>query len=139
MTDGEDLCVWHSERWRDMRLANSGKGGSKRTVELPSAEALTPARTRELLAAASAGLLNGSIDGNTVRSLAYALMVDRQVRSTEQADLRLAELEERIAELMTSRNGGFRSTNGRSPVRRVSTDDLRRKARAAFGDGNESA
>ena len=76
LDDGEELCLWHSERWRDVRLANSRKGGLRRTIELPSAEALTPAKARELLAAASSALLSGSLDANTVRSLAYALMVD---------------------------------------------------------------
>jgi hypothetical protein len=132
LDDGEGFCLWHSERLRDMRLAKSREGGLRRTIELPSAEALTPAKARELLAAASSALLNGSLDANTVRSLAYALMVDRQVRSTEEMDARMAELEQQLAAMTGVKNGEFRPANGQHLVRRLSGDDLRRKARDRF-------
>jgi hypothetical protein len=131
--DGEGMCLWHSERWHDMRIANSRKGGLRRTVELPSAEALTPAKTRELLAAASSALLNGSLDANTVRSLAYALMVDRQVRSTEEMDARMAQLEQEISALTRPKDGELRSGNGH---RRMTSEELRNKVRQRLGTRN---
>jgi len=131
LDDGEELCLWHSERWRDVRLAKSREGGLRRTIELPSAEALTPAKARELLAAASSALLSGSLDANTVRSLAYALMVDRQVRSTEEMDSRMAQLEEQLAAMTGIKNGELRPM-GQNGYRRLSGDDLRRKARERF-------
>lgn len=81
------------------------------------------------MAAASSALLNGSLDANTVRSLAYALMVDRQVRSTEEMDARMAELEAQLAAMTGAKNGEFRSANGRSLFRKVDADELRRKVR----------
>lgn len=132
LDDGEELCLWHSERWRDVRLAKSRQGGLRRTIELPSAEALTPAKARELLAAASSALLNGSLDANTVRSLAYALMVDRQVRSTEEMDSRMAQLEEQIAAVGGGKNGELHPANGRLRFRKVDMSELRRKARDRF-------
>lgn len=128
LDDGEGLCLWHSERWRDVRLAKSREGGLRRTIELPSAEALTPAKARELLAAASSALLNGSLDANTVRSLAYALMVDRQVRSTEEMDSRMAQLEQQLTAMSGTKNGEFRSAYGR----KADMQELRRKVRERF-------
>jgi hypothetical protein len=132
LDDGEGFCLWHSPVWREVRLATSRKGGLRRTIELPSAEALTPTKTRELIASMLAALLEGSIDANTVRSTAYALMVDRQVRSTEEMDSRMAELEQQLAAMTDVKNGEFRPANGQHVVRRLSGDDLRRKARDRF-------
>jgi hypothetical protein len=132
LDDGEGFCLWHSDRLRDQRLDRAREFGLRRTIQLPSAEALTPARTRELIASMLAALLEGSIDANTVRSTAYALMVDRQVRSTEEMDSRMAELEQQIAGMTRIKNGEYRSTNGQNGLRKVSADDLRRKARDRF-------
>jgi hypothetical protein len=77
-------------------------------VELPSADALTPTRTRELIASLLAGLLEGSIDPNTVRSTAYALMVDRTIRDSEGMEARMAELEAQLATFSRLPNSGQR-------------------------------
>jgi hypothetical protein len=123
LDDGEGLCLWHSSRYRATRLANAQKAGQQSwtahrnprpTVELPSAEALTPTKTRELIASMLAGLLDGSIDPNTVRSTAYALMVDRTVRDSEGMEARMAELEAQLATMSRLPNSPHRSIRGRS-------------------------
>lgn len=129
LNDEDGTCLWHSERLRDMRLSNARKSRPKRTIELPSANALTPTKTRELLAAASAALLNGSIDPYTYRSLAYGLMVDRHIRSSEQVDSRLAELEEQVESIGTGR----RPASGSNGHRRETAESLRAKRDQLIG------
>jgi hypothetical protein len=129
MTNGEGLCIWHSERLRDARLAASRKGGLRRTVELPSAEALTPAKTRELIASLSSAVVDGSLDPNTSRSVAYLLWVDRLLRDSEGLDARMAHLEGQIASVRIGKNVGQQTTG----VGRPSTgSELQRKARERF-------
>lgn len=129
MNNGEQLCLWHSERLRDARLAASRKGGLRRTVELPSAEALTPAKTRELIASLSSAVVDGSLDANTSRSVAYLLWVDRLLRDSEGLDSRMAQLEAQIASLRTGKNVAHQATNGRS---HMTSSEMRRKARNRF-------
>src|SRR5437762_4082805 len=124
MTNGEGLCLWHSERLRNARLAASRRGGLRRTVELPSAEALTPAKTRELIASLSSAVVDGSLDPNTSRSVAYLLWVDRLLRDSEGMDARMAQLEGQIAALQTNKNVQRRVSGGRNPA---SLSELQRK------------
>ena len=56
-------------------------------------------------------------------------MVDRQVRSTEEMDARMAELEAQLAAMTGAKNGEFRSANGRSLLRKADAEELRRKVR----------
>jgi len=92
MSDGN--CWFHSEQFREARLRAAQKGGLRRTVELPAAEALTPEGTRNLLAAVSAAMLEGSLDASTARAVGYLLSVDRQLRETDVLENRLAALEQ---------------------------------------------
>lgn|GEM_PF-2138382 len=130
LNDGEGLCLWHSERLRDTRLAKSRKGGLRRTVELPAADALTPAKTRELIASISSAVIDGSLDPNTSRSVAYLLWVDRLLRDSEGLDSRMVHLEDQIASLTGAKNGEFRASTAK---RRLTSADLRNKVRERLG------
>lgn len=52
LRDGDSYCFWHSPKHRDQMLETSRRGGSRRRVELPDVEPLTPSRARAILAAA---------------------------------------------------------------------------------------
>lgn len=89
-------CFWHSEIHRAAQRAAAQKGGLRRTIELPSSPALTPEKTRELIAAASEAVVRGALDPTTLRSLGYLLSVDRQLRDSEALNTRMAELEAQL-------------------------------------------
>lgn len=108
--EANGMCLWHSERHREARLASSRKGGLRRTIELPSATPLTAERTRELIASVSESVVSGSLDPNTARALTYLLGLDRQLRDSEGLEARLAELEAQISNHGAVK--GFKSSNG---------------------------
>ena len=91
------ICMWHDERFKETRLAASARGGRKPHVELPQAEALTPERARQFIASLCAGVVGGSVDPNTARSLTYMIQVNRQLQDSEAVERRLDELERQIA------------------------------------------
>jgi len=111
-------CHWHSERHREARLESSRKGGLRKTIELPSAPALTAERTRELIASVSESVVAGSLDPNTARALTYLLSLDRQLRDSEGLETRLDQLEARMVDVAAVK-GSF-SSSDKPRLKRVS-------------------
>ena len=111
----DGFCFWHSAAQRSAVLAAARKGGLRRTIELPSAPALTAERTRELIASVSESVVAGSLDPNTARALTYLLGLDRQLRDSEGLEVKVAELQAQISRLVGVK--GFEASNGHEPRR----------------------
>ena len=90
------LCFWHDPQSRAARRSASSRGGSRKTVELPSREALTPERCRELLAGVVEAVLSGAVDATTARTVAYILQVEARLREGGELEARLAVLERHL-------------------------------------------
>ena len=95
------LCFWHDPERREDRLEAARKGGSRKALELPVGQALTPGEARGLLAAVVAALLQGAVDPGTARTVAYILQVDAKIAEGEAMERRVSAIEE-----MMDRRGG---------------------------------
>jgi len=90
---GCDFCFWHDPASRGDMLNAASRGGSRRAVELPERESLTPEATRSILAALLEALLSGAVASGTARAAGYLVQVDLQVRSALELERRLQALE----------------------------------------------
>lgn len=95
--DGTGLCFWHNPAMRAARIEASRQGGGRRAVELPEAEALTPARVRAILAAMIEAAVSGAMDSGTARAVGYLLQIEAKIREE-------SELEQRVIALERARN-----------------------------------
>ncbi len=92
------FCFWHDPQSRAARRSASSRGGSRKTVELPSREPLTADRCRELLAGVVEAVLHGSLDQATARTVGYLLQVEARLREGGEIEARLAVLERALVQ-----------------------------------------
>ena len=90
---GARFCFWHDPENRNRMLAASSKGGSRKCIELPSSEALSASRAREVIAGLLAELLSGNVEVGTGRAVGYLLQVDTRIRETCELERRVTALE----------------------------------------------
>ena len=62
------FCFWHDPNRRQEMIEASRRGGSRRTVELPEVEPLTPERARTILAGVVEAVGTGALDAATART-----------------------------------------------------------------------
>jgi len=74
-------------------LEAAKRGGSRRTVELPEAEALTPSRARRLLAGVVEAVVANTLEAGTGRTVGYLLQVEARIRESHELEERVEELE----------------------------------------------
>ena len=91
------LCYWHDPATRTARREASARGGSRRTVDLPARDALTPALAREILAGVIEAVLSGALDPTTARTVAYVLQVEGRLREGSELEARIDVLERELS------------------------------------------
>jgi len=91
--DGADLCFFHNPESRVARQEASRRGGSRRAVELPEAEALTPERARAILAGIVEAAASGAMDSGTARTVGYLLQIEARIREGYDLEKRVEALE----------------------------------------------
>ena len=72
-------------------LEASRRGGSRRTLALPTETPLEPEESRAILASVLSAMLTGALDCNSARATAYILQVEAKIQGQE--------LEKRVATL----------------------------------------
>ena len=73
-------------------LEASRRGGSRRTLQLPTETPLEPVEARSILASVLTAMLNGALDCNSARGAAYILQVESKIQGQE-LERRVATLE----------------------------------------------
>ena len=93
-TSESDLCFWHDPDRREEMLVACRRGGSRRTIPLPTEVPLSSEEARGILASVLVGLLQGSIDPTTAKAAGYLIQIERKVAEGQELEKRIEVLEE---------------------------------------------
>jgi len=91
---GSEFCFFHDPARRGEVVEAARRGGSRRSIEIPEGELLTPEKARRLLAGVIFGTLVGEIPEGVARTVGYLLQVDARVREGDELEKRIAALED---------------------------------------------
>ena len=90
---GSEHCFWHDDNKREDLLKATRKGGSRRAIELPEVDVLTPEKARMILAGVVEAVAKGSMDAATGRTLGYLLSIESRIREGHELEKRIDALE----------------------------------------------
>ena len=88
-----DFCFFHDPESRGKMVEAAGRGGARRSVELPEAESLTPERVRAILAGMIEAGASGAMDSGTARTVGYLLQIEARIREGSELEQRVKALE----------------------------------------------
>ena len=91
---GSEFCFFLDPDRREEVVEAARKGGSRRTVELPEGDLLTPEKARRILSGVISGTLAGRIPDSTARTVGYLLQIEAKVREGHDLENRVEALEE---------------------------------------------
>ena len=90
---GSEFCFFHDPERHGEVVEAARRGGSRKVIELPEDELLTPEKARKLLSGVIAGTLAGTVPEGVARTVGYLLQIEARVREGHDLEKRLEALE----------------------------------------------
>ena len=91
---GSDFCFWHDPKRRDDMLEASSRGGTRKTIEIPQEQELTPGTARRILAGVIEAVATGTMEASVGRTIGYLLQIEARIRESHDLERRVEALED---------------------------------------------
>ena len=90
---GSEFCFFHDPKRRSEVVEAGRRGGSRKAVELPEGDLLTPEKARRILSGVISGTLSGEVPESVARTVGYLLQIEARVREGHDLEKRIEVLE----------------------------------------------